>query len=367
MLIILDGCRELYNAGLQERRDAWNKQGISISWVDQANQLKEIRRENVKQGLLYFDIQTDVIKRLDKAFQAFFRRIKSGEKPGYPRFKGRNRYSSFTYPAGGRENRIVSGGKRLRISGVGNVKMRLSRPIQGKIKQITIKHSKSGKWYVSFVCVDVPKNILPNTNKQVSIDLGLTSFIVKNDGESIANPNYLKKAEKQLKQAQRAVSRKMLGSKRRRKAVKQLATKHEKVSNSRKNFCYDLAAQLVKQYDTIYMEDLNISGMVKDNKLSKSINNAAWGLFTKILEDKAESAGRKVVKIDPKNTTQMCSSCGELVKKELKDRWHKCSCGLELSRDHNAAINILKKGIALIPRGVEALLSLDNETQISIS
>jgi putative transposase len=353
MLTILSSCCELYNDALRERTDAWKKQGISVSRFDQANQLKDIRKISISQGLLYRDIQDDIINRLDSAFQGFFRRVKNGEKPGYPRFKSKSRYSSFTYPHGGREKRIVSGGKRLRISGIGNVKMRLSRPIQGKIKQITIKHTNSGKWYVSFICIDVPKNILPKTNKQVGIDFGLTSFIVKNDGESVANPQYLQKAEKKLKRAHRSVSKKKKGSKHRKKAVKQLAKKHEKVSNARKNFCYSITTQLVKQYDAIYIEDLNIQSMIKDNKLSKSIYNAVWATFTKILEDKAESAGKQVVKVDPKNTTQMCSNCGELVKKGLKDRWHSCSCGLELSRDHNAAINILKRGIALIPRGVE--------------
>jgi putative transposase len=365
LLTILSSCCELYNDALSERKDAWKKQGISVSRNDQCKQLKEVRQISVPQGLLYRDIQDEVLNRLDRAFSAFFRRVKSGEKPGYPRFKGKNKYNSFTYPHGGRENRIVSGGKRLRINGVGNVKMRLSQPIQGKIKQITIKRSNSGKWYVSFVCADVPKQLLPQTGKQIGIDLGLTSFIVNNNGESIANPNYLRKAEKKLKQAQRALSRKKKGSRRRRKAAKILATKHEKVVNSRKNFCYDTAALLVRQYDFIYIEDLNIVGMIKNNKLSKSINNAAWGLFTKILEDKAESAGRQVVKVDPKNTTQMCSSCGSIVKKKLKDRWHSCSCGLELSRDHNAAINILKKGQHLVYAEAEKAPPVKRELAVS--
>lgn len=261
--------------------------------------------------------------------------------------------------------KLVGGNKRLQINNVGNVRIKLTRPIQGKIKQVSITHSKTGKWYVCFVCVDVPHQLIPKTNTSVGIDLGLTHLFTTNTGETIPNPRYLKGAVLELKQAQRKLSKRKRGSKRRGKARQQLAKKHEKVINVRKDYYYTIIANLLKTYDTIYIEDLNIKGMIeKFPDKRKSYTDVAWNTFTNMLIYKAESAGKEVVKVDPKNTSQLCSRCGELVPKQLHERWHSCpNCLLELDRDHNSAINIFNRGQALCLRIGEALVKPEPKTR----
>lgn len=357
LINILDRCRELYNAGLQERRDAYKKQKISISCYDQINQLKSIRAEHEEFKNIYYELLMDTLDRLDKSFQSFFRRVKSNQKAGYPRFKNKLNYNTFTYPHGGRENRIASGGKRLRISGVGNVKIKITQPIRGTIKQISITHAKTGQWYVIFICVDVPKQLLLKTNKSVGIDLGLTHLLTTNTSETIANNRYLKQATLELERSQRKVSNRKQGSKRRNKARQQLAIKHERVVNIRKDYFYFIATQLVSQYDIICIEDLNTQALINkdNNKRAKSITDTSWTTFIQILLHKAEKAGKEVIKVEPRGTSQECSRCGVVVKKELYDRWHSCECGLELDRDHNAAINILHRGLKIKQQQVSTL------------
>lgn len=363
MTNILNRCREIYNAGLQERRGAWKNQGISISCYDQVNQLKSIRAEHEEYKNIYFDILTDTLQRLDKSFKSFFRRVKAGQKPGYPRFKGKWHYNTFTYPHADRENRIVSGGKRLRVSGIGNIKFKQTQPIQGKIKQISITRAKTGRWYVAFICVDVSKQPLPKTNKSIGLDLGLTHLFTIDTGENIANNRYLKQAELELDRAHRKIAKRKKRSKRRNKMRQQLARKYERVVNIRKDYFYIIATQLVKDYDIICVENLNTQALINkdDNKRAKNITDAAWGTFIQILTYKAEKAGKEVIQVNPRGTSQECSRCGVIVSKELYERWHSCNnCGLELDRDHNAAINILNRGIELYK---QHLLDLEIESQ----
>lgn len=364
----LDRCRELYNAALSERRDAYKYAGKSINYYDQANDLPEIKHEIREE---YQDIAShvlqDVLKRLEKAFQNFFRRIKNGEKPGYPRFQGRNRYNSFTYPdiAGWKLE-----GNKLHLSKIGTLKIKLHREIAGKIKTVTIKR-EGEHWYVTFACEVGAEKRSPYTDEAVGIDLGLLHFATLSTGDTLENPRHYRRSEKKLAKAQQSLSRKKRGSHRRKKAVQRVAAYHRKVRNQRNDFLHKQARQLVNTYETIVFEDIkpaNLSRAPKSKQdengkylpngasaksgLNKSILDAGWSQFITLCECKAAYAGTvQVIRVDPKYTSQICSGCGVVRKKELSERWHSCECGCELDRDHNAALNILRLGINTVSGG----------------
>jgi putative transposase len=257
-------CRELYNAALQERRDAWQRCGISITAASQSAQLpaiKEVRPE-------YRDVHSqglqDVLTRLDRAFQAFFRRAKAGETPGYPRFHGANRYNSFTYKQFGNGAALVNG--FLVLSKIGHVAVRWSRPLAGTPKTGTIRREADG-WYASFSCEGVPIQPLPVTGQETGIDLDLESFATLADGSPIADPRPYRKAERALTRAQRRVSRRMQGNHRRRKAVRLLAKAHQKVRRARRDCQQQVALSLVRHYDAIYYEDFQ-ANMLRNHHLA---------------------------------------------------------------------------------------------------
>jgi putative transposase len=334
-------CCELYNAALQERRDAWKVARKSVSRYDQQNQLPEIREERADVASVYAQVLQAALCRVDRTFQSFFRRVKAGEKAGYPRFKSIKRFDSFTYPQLG----FKIENDKLHLSKVGSVKLHLSRPIEGKIKTCTIKREVSG-WFVIFSVEENQCSHIPKTGESVGVDVGLENFATLSTGEAIANPELLHKAESKIKTLQRAVSRKRRGSQRRKKAVRSLAKAHLKVKRQRLDFCHKTSLDLIRRFDEIAVEDLNIKGMVKNHHLAKSINDAAWGTFLSVLECKAENAGRRVWKVPVHHTSQDCSGCGERVKKTLSQREHQCPhCGLNLHRDHNAAINISGRAV----------------------
>jgi putative transposase len=335
-------CRELYNAALQERRDAWRMQRVSVIYYQQKAQLPEIRQLREDCAAIHSQVLQDVVLRLDRTFKAFFRRVKAGQKAGYPRFKGRNRYTSFTYPQWGNGASLV--GNTLLLSKIGHLVVRWSRPLEGTPKTVTISKEADG-WYVCFSCAEVPVQPLPLTGEETGIDVGLESFATLADGSQIANPRYYRKAEKALKRAQRRVSRRKKGSQRRRKAVKLLARKQLKVCRQRLDHHHKTALSLVKRYDTIFFEDLQVANMVQNHHLAKSIADAGWSQFCAIRTFKAENAGKRAVVVPPAYTSQICSGCGVLVQKGLSVRWHLCpDCGTSLHRDHNAALNILRAG-----------------------
>jgi len=284
----------------------------------------------------------DVLQRLDRAFDAFFRRIKSkAEKAGFPRFRGKNRYDSFTLKQAGYKIE----GRYLYITGVGRFKLFLSRPIEGDVKTVTIRRTSSGKWFVCFSCDNVPVKEIPEAIAEVGIDVGIKEFLVDSTGRSVENPKFFRHSERILRRRQRALARKIRGSRRRAKAKILVAKAHEKITNQRKDFLHKIANFYIAGYQIIYVEDLNIKGMVKNRHLSKSIADASWNKFFEFLFYKAEEAGRKVLKVNPRNTSQICSRCGEMVKKSLFVRVHACPfCGLVIDRDENAAINIKSRG-----------------------
>jgi putative transposase len=372
----LDACRNLYNAALTERRDAYNfhvrqhpnyydeptrkerSREIAINYYSQANQLPEIKDLREEYKAIHSQVLQDVLRRVQKAFDAFFRRCKNGEEPGYPRFQGKGRYDSFTYPQSGFS---LTHDNRVCLSKIGSIKVKFHRQIKGTIKTCTIKW-EGDAWYVVVACEVEPERLGDNADA-IGIDLGLLHFATLSTGETIENPRYYRKAEKQLERLQQALSRKKRGSTRRRKAVKQVGKAHRKVANQRKDFLHKASRQLVNAYGTIVFEALQPANMSRRPKpkqdesgkylpngaaakggLNKSIVDAGWAMFQQFCTYKAENAGRAVLFVNPKDTSQVCSGCGTVKNKELSERWHSCECGTEIDRDHNAALNILRLG-----------------------
>ncbi len=291
-------CRRLYNDFLFERKFMYeyDKTNITYSW--QQDSLPFRKKINPYLQKIHSQVLQDVARRVDKAFKSFFRRVKAGETPGYPRFKGLHQYDSFTYPQSG----YSIEGNKLKLSQIGSVKIKLHREIEGKVKTCTIT-CKNGKYYACFSC-EVNIKPMPETGKAVGIDMGIADFCVTSDEEFHPAPKTYRKAEKALKRAQRKVSRRKKGSNRRKKAVKELAKAHEKVANQRKDIAHKVVNKLIEKYDILAHEKLQIKNMVKNEHLAKSISDAGWGIFFSILAYKAESAGKTVIAVDPKNTSQ---------------------------------------------------------------
>jgi putative transposase len=343
-------CRDLYNAGLEQRIWVYRTRGISVTHAQQEAELPDIRDALPDYAAIHSQVLQDVLTRLDKAFQAFFRRVKAGQTPGFPRFQACTRYHSFTYKQFGNGAQLDNG--ELVLSKIGRVAVRWSRPLEGKPKTVTLSHEADG-WYVSFSCAEVAEQPLPLTGKETGIDVGLKVFLVTADGLMIENPRHHCQAEKQLAKAQRRVSKRQQGSKRRKKAVNRCARQYQTVKRQRADFQHKVARQLVQQYDTIYLEDLQVRNLVRNRRLAKSISDAGWAQFRTTLEYKAACAGKQVVAVPAQYTSQDCSGCGERVPKSLSVRTHIClACGLVMDRDENAARNILWAGQAL--RGVVA-------------
>jgi putative transposase len=286
-----------------------------------------------------------VLARLDKTYQAFFRRVQVGEKAGFPRYQGRTRYHSFTYKEYGNGAALDNG--FLVLSKIGRIAIRWSRLVEGAPKTVTISREADG-WYVCFSCADVPVRPLPPTRQETGIDLGIEAFATLSDGTRIFSPGWYRRAERALKTAQRRVSRRKKGSNRRRKAVALLAKAHQTVRRQRQDFTHKTALALVCANDVIYHEDLQTANMLKNRHLAKSIADAGWSAFLSILSFKAVCAGRSVIAVNPAFTSQRCSGCGGNVQKGLSVRWHSCPvCGTSLHRDQNAAKNIERLGQSL--------------------
>ncbi len=346
---LLDTCRWVYNKALEVRHDAWQEYGASLSLYDTTRLLTQWRTDDGWLSSGHAQAEQDALIRLDRAFQAFFRRVKSGDKPGYPRFRSKDRYDSFTYPQE-KGNWRFADNSRIRLAKVGFVKIKLHRPIEGKAKTLIIRRDAIGNWWACFAC-EIETEPLPPTSKVVGIDVGLESFATLNTGEKIENPRFFRKDEKALAKAQRRLSNatKDTPEYRRRKRVIQHI--HQRIASRRNDFAHKLSRQLANEYQLIAFENLDIQDMQADNwrSMNKSISDAAWNQLVQYTTYKAEYAGRRVVLVDPRNTSKMCSRCGEIVEKALSYRIHKCPyCNLVMDRDHNAALNILARGLARI-------------------
>jgi len=342
----LELCRGLYNAGLEQRADAYRRSRTRISKYDQINELPELKADFPEYGEVGSQVLQDVLERLDRAYAGFFRRIRNGEKAGYPRFRGRHRYDSFTLKQAG----WGLDGRYLSIRNIGRLKLRLSRPIEGDIKTVTIRRESTGKWYACFSCDNVPEKRLPELDKAVGLDVGINAFLVDSDGNKVDNPKHLGKSLAYLRRCNRSLHRKTLRSQRRGKARIILAKAYEKVRNQRLDFLHKVANHYVKNYGTLVFEDLNIKGMVRNHKLARSISDAGWRMFYGLCVYKAEEAGRRIVRIPRfEPTSKRCSACGAINQDlTLNNRQWVCkSCGALHDRDFNAAKNICRVGQTL--------------------
>jgi putative transposase len=349
----LELCRQVYNRTLAYRKDAWEKDGKSVSKYETHQLLPDWKRDRSELKEVFSQVLQECQQRVDLAFQHFFRRVKNGEKPGYPRFKGKGRYDSFTYPQMG--FKLKSG--KLYLSKIGDVKIKLHRAIEGKIKRCTVHRYPTGKWFICLT-VELPDPDVPfNDGSVVGVDVGLSSFITMSTGEKIDNPRFFRSEERALAKAQRRLSKCANDTPERRKALKAVHRVHERIANKRSDFAHQLSKTLVDRFGVIAFEDLNIKNMLQNHRLAKSISDAAWRMLVTTTQNKAVEAGSVVVLVDPRNTSQMCSRCGLKVPKSLSDRVHECpQCGLVMDRDENAAINILRLGLqSLRIESMEAL------------
>lgn len=352
----LNLCRKLYNACLFQRKIAYQSHGITITRYDQNKQLIEVKNTFPEYKSVHSQVLQSVPDRLNKSFNNFFRRIKTGEKPGYPRFKSRWRYNSFTYTQGGFKllfdvHNPSMKYNRLRLSKIGDIKISFHRPLpkNSKIKQITIKRDKCDDWYA---CLHIEIENNPNKVKFESInkgncigvDVGITDIVAFSSGELISNPKFLKNIEYRTKKKQRRMSKKKKGSGKRNKARIKWARSKRKLHRQREDYHHKLSRMLVNRYQLIAFEDLNIKSMVVDNELAKQIHDSAWGSLIRKTIYKAVEAGKYVVLVNPSYTSQECSQCGGYLSIELSDRHINCSrCNNSMNRDINAANNILNR------------------------
>ncbi|MBI2173410.1 MAG: IS200/IS605 family element transposase accessory protein TnpB [Candidatus Aenigmarchaeota archaeon] len=343
----------LYNKLLEAKIKAYKNGGKSLRKFDMNNHIVKLKRKHPELKAVHSQALQNVSDRVDKAYQNFFRRVKEGKsKAGFPRFKSFRRYKSITYPQSGFEIRS----NKLRLSKIGDVKIILHRPVQGKIKTLAIKRTSTGKWFASFSCgVSIKESKHRFPDNRIGIDVGLESFATLSDGIKIDNPRYLIASERRLKLLQRKLSKKTKDSENRRKARLEVARLHELVTSQRQDFLHKLSRFFVQKYGIIAVEDLNIKGMVRHPCLAKHINDASWGTFFRNLAYKAEEAGCEVMKVSPNKTSVTCSQCGTDVPKTLAIRWHRCpNCGLHIHRDLNSARLILSKADTAGTAGFQA-------------
>ena len=342
----VEECRWLYNHLLAARRDAWEQRQESLRLYDQQATLPALKAARPALAEVQSQVLQNVAVRIDLAFQAFFRRVRTGDTPGYPRFRGWGRYASITYPQVPVGCRLDTDTKRLRLHGVGEVKILLPRPMEGTPKTATISRSSTGKWYACFSCECAEPAPLPETGQQVGIDVGLKTFATLSTGNEVANPRFFRAEERALAKVQRAHSKLEKGTPERAKHRKVIARVHERIAWRRGDFTHQHSRRIVNTFDLIAVEDLSVNRMVHNHCLAKSIHDVAWSQFASLLSYKAAWAGRKYVAVNPAYTSQDCSSCGHRkTDLSLADRTYTCPCcGVVLDRDYNASLNILRLG-----------------------
>jgi putative transposase len=350
---IFNFCRSLYNSALEERINYYHKYKKSLSYSNQSKYLPEIK-EIFSIKNIYSKILQSTLKQLDIAFDRFFDGIKKAQKVGFPRFKNKNRFKSINFPQidipSGGGIKLISNSK-IKIFGInGSIKLKMHRPMQGIAKQCRIV-KQDDKYFVSFSCDNVPKNILPKTHKITGIDLGIDNFATLDDGTKFHHPKPYKTAKEKLAYRQRKLALKQKGSNNYKKQKSLISKIHYKIVNIRNDYQHKLSKDLVKTYDKIIVEKLNINKMLKEKNIKVknfNIQDASWGNFVNKISYKAENAGKELVKVNPMNTSKMCSCCG-LINKELtlQDRIFRCQCGIEMDRDTNAAKNILALGTSV--------------------
>jgi putative transposase len=341
----LEECRWLYNELLAARRDAWEQRLESLRLYDQQATLPMLKAARPTLARVQSQVLQNVAVRIDLAFQAFFRRVRAGETPGYPRFRGSGRYESITYPQVPVGCKLDTEARRLRLHGAGLVKILLHRPLEGTPKTATITRSSTGKWYICFSCECAEPSPLPTTGQPVGIDVGLKTFAALSTGDEVANPRFFQAEEKALAKVQRRLSKEEKGTPERGARRKVVARVHERIAWRRDDFTHQHSRRIVDTFDLIAVEDLSVNRMTHNPCLAKSIHDAAWSQFTALIAYKAAWAGRQYVAVNPAYTSQDCSQCGHRQTLSLSDRTYICPCcGVVLDRDYNASLNILRLG-----------------------
>jgi putative transposase len=338
----LESLRWVYNETLAVRKNSWEQEKRSINLAQSNKLLTEWKKHRSELNNVYSQVLQDAQVRVDFAFQAFFRRVKAGgEKAGYPRFKGYMRYDSLTYTQFGfklKDNKLL-------LSKIGLVHVNMHRTVEGRVHRVIVRRSSTGKFFVSIITEVERKLVAFRNGSAVGVDVGLASFATLSSGEKIENPRFFRAEEAELAKAQRRLSAEKKGSEEWHKRLKVVQRVHERIGNKRCDFVHQESRKLVNRFGVIAFEDLNVEGMMQNGNLAKSIGDAGWSMFVNTTRSKAEEAGSKVVLVNANGTSQVCSRCGLVVKKELGERTHRCECGLVLDRDLNAAVNILRLGL----------------------
>ena len=365
----VDAHRELYNAALQERRDAWSHASRTrIRYGDQSAQLTQMRAARPDQAAWSFSSQQATLRRLNKAFAGFFGRVKFGQTPGYPRFKGKARFDSVEWPKDGDGARWLPEQRRVYLQGIGQVKVNLHREVAGRVKTIQIKR-QGRRWMLVLSCDDVPPNPLPVTGRQAGIDVGIVNFATTSDGQHVDNPRWAHASAARLAAAQQRLARAKLRSINRDLRRQTVAARHRKIANQRRDFHHKQARELAVRNDLIVVEDLKIANMLRRAKpvadpanpghylpngaraksgLNRSISDAGWGQFVSILRAKAEEAGRAWIEVDPRHTSDGCERCGHTARaNRITQAEFACQrCAHRAPADEHAARNILRAGLA---------------------
>lgn len=368
LLDVLEQLRLLFNGCIEERREAWHKLHKTVSLYDQMKSLTQIRAELPEYGAIAADIARSALKRVDKAFKAFFRRCKNGETPGYPRFKKFGRYKSFTFQVG--KCTVIGEGRSawLYIPNFGDVRINMYRPLKGRPLEVTVRIDGTGKWWASISCdlgaaplPPEPSTIAPSDI--VGVDAGITTIAAFSDGVMLTNPRYFEKSAAKLKCRQQALKNKRNGSKSRARAKKLVAKTYQHVANQRRDLYRKSACEVLSKYKVVVFEDLDTAALA-ESMLGKHVNLAAWRLYRQTMTCKAEEAGKLVLGVDARYTSQLCSGCGALVKKDLSERWHHCeACGTSLDRDVNAARNIKARGVTALGMSVVSGVTAKADTK----
>jgi putative transposase len=348
--------RRLYNGALEERQGRWKWNREAVRYGDQSAQLRDIRAACPEQARWSFSSQQATLRRLNKAFDAFFRRVKAGQRPGYPRYRGEDRFDSVEWPKDGDGCRWRPDDARVYLQGIGQVKVHAHRLVEGTVKTISVKR-EGRRWYLVLSCDNVPTRPLPATGRQVGVDLGVARFLTTSDGHVEPNPRFVRRSQADLAAAQQRLARKQRGSKNRRRAKAAVAEVHRRVRNRRNDFHHKVARRLVETCDAIGLEDLAVKNMsasasgtlaepgtnvAAKRGLNGSILDAGWAQFASILAAKAEEAGRRLVKVNPRHTSQTCSQCDHVdAGNRVSQAEFRCRrCGFTAHADENAACNV---------------------------
>ncbi|WP_088361908.1 RNA-guided endonuclease InsQ/TnpB family protein [Bacillus cereus] len=351
-------CRQQYNSAILDKQRYYKQHKKDFT-------RSELQKQQTIDKKTYYFLKEvpsqplqEVFARLEKAYKRFFKK-----EGGYPKIKSFKEYRSITltqfgmfkykskdgsFGTGRRMCSLTKGGKLL-ISKLGVIDIKWHRKLDGRVKQVVIKH-QGNRWFATF-CVEkhVNQGSICDANKTIGIDVGIHKFAVLSNGEEIKSPTFLRKEERKLKHAQRKLPKMKKGSKNWYKQVAKVQQIHTKIANQRKDFLHKISFRLTNTYGVICVEDLKIKNMVRNRHLAKSIHDAGWGMFRNFLSYKAEQNGGRLVLVKPHYTSQNCSKCEKTVKKSLSVRTHVCKhCGTILDRDHNAAINIEKAGLVQI-------------------